>query len=289
MEHVFKDLKVSQPWAWLALIVAGVLIVALVLSPALTASGRGFFAIAAYLSLAIYFWPCLLRAAHEDHRHLLTVVIWSFVLVILGIATSFYSFFSIAGEDYVKYDKLLNVVPVFVAIWAAAVGWLIHFKLTTKAHRTNNAFAIIMETRKSAEFLKRVEQINRHFPPGSTSIPKDYHEFFDPGSLKKLLDARASGQTVPDADLEKAEAIVALKYVLNYYEFMAVGIRAGDLDENLVFDTICIHVIKLFERSSSLVNFAGNGDNSGGHPKSYCDLRALVQRWKARDAIQQHS
>ncbi|QGW65917.1 DUF4760 domain-containing protein [Lysobacter soli] len=285
MEHVFKDLKVSQAWAWIALIVCGVLLAALIFSPVLTPQARGGLAIAAYLALAIYFWPCLLAAAHKDHRHLLTVVIWSFVLVILGIATSFYSFFAIAGDEHVKYDKLLNVVPVFVAIWAAAVGWLIHFKLTSKAHRTNNAFAIIMETRKSSEFLKRAELVSRHFPPGTRTIPKEYHEYFDPGSLKKLLDDKAAGRPVADADLEKAEAIASLKYILNYYEFMAVGIRVGDLDETLVFDTISNHVVKLFERSTAFVNYNVNPDNNGSHPKTYCDLRDLVQGWKTKAAI----
>lgn len=286
MEFVFKDLKVPQAWAWVALIVCGVLLAALIFSTKLTRPAQGAVAIAAYVALAIYFWPCLLRAAHEDHRHLLTVVIWSFVLVILGIGTSFYAFFALAGAEHAKYDKLLNVVPVFVAIWAAAVGWLIHFKLTTKAHRTNNAFSIIMETRKSAEFLKRAEIATKHFPPGTRAIPTDYSRFFAPDSLKNLHADVAAGRAVADSDFEKAEAVLALKYLLNYYEFMAVGIRAGDLDENLIFDTISTTVTNLFSRAGPLVNYTSDGNNNGSHPMTYCDLRALVDRWKKRAAIQ---
>ncbi|UHQ22785.1 DUF4760 domain-containing protein [Lysobacter sp. 5GHs7-4] len=278
MEFVFKDLKASQSWAWLSLILAGVLVTFLISSSALSDAGQGGIAIAAYAALAVYFWPCLLKAAHEDHRHLLTVIIWSFVLVILGIALSFYAFFAIAGEDHVKYDKLLNVVPVFVAIWAAAVGWLIHFKLTTKAHRTNNAFVIIMETRKSAEFLKRVETVSRHFPPGSKSIPPEYEKFFSSQAVKAIL----NDPTTTEGDKLKAEAVVSLRYVLNYYEFMAVGIKAGDLDETLIYDTIHPAVCALFDRSKILVDFISNPDNPGGDRTHFCELKLLVAEWKRR-------
>ena len=280
VENVFRDLKTPHLWAWLALMLSGVFTVWLAVETAKGSPAQGWLAIAAYTSLCIFLWPSLVKAAHQDHRHLLTVCIWSFAMVILGIAVTFYSFFAIAGESYAKYDKLLNVVPVFVAIWAAAVGWLIHFKLTTKAHRTNNAFAIIMETRKSSEFLKRAEFISRHFPPGTRSIPNDYRRFFDPTVLRQVL----TDETASKDEQSRAEAVLALKYVLNYYEFMAVGIRVGDLDENLVYDTIHPGVCALFERSKPLVEFLSDPENPGADASTYCDLKALVARWKQRRA-----
>lgn len=281
MEHVFKDLKTDQKWAWASLVLCGLLLSGLILSPRLTDLWQGVVAIAAYLALCVFFWPSLLKAAHQDHRHLLTVCVWSFVLVILLITVSFYSFFKVAGSDSTKYDKLLNVVPVFVAIWAAAVGWLIHFRITTKAHRTNNAFAIIMETRKSSEYLKRQELVQKHFPPNVNAVDSEYHQYSAADSLKKLIRAGAS-----EADMEKAEAVLALKYMLNYFEFMAVGIKAGDLDENLLFETVSSTVLRLHLRAQSYITFTVD-PQQGGQPMAYCDLRLLAQRWKVRYATEE--
>ena len=278
MEHIFEDLKTDRFWAWGALTLCVVLIVFLFDLPALTSPGRGFVAIGAWLSLCVFLWPSLMKAAHEDHRHVLTVCIWSAVAMLIGIAAIVYGYYAITGTEYAKYDKLLNIVPVFVAIWAAALGWFVHFKLTSKAHRTNNAFSIIMETRKSSEFLRKQEVVTRNFPPGSGEMPPEYHPFLAGSSLKTLN----ADPTASQADKDKAEAVLALKYVLNYYEFMAVGIRAGDLDEALLYDTIHPSVCALFDRAQPLVVYMSTPSNPGGDATAYCDLKLLVGRWKKK-------
>lgn len=275
MEHVFHDLKKAPLWAWAMLVAGAILLAAVVFNGSMSSVARGFCVIGAWVCLCIFLWPPLLKAAHEDHRHLLTVCIWSSIAMLTGIACVVYGFYSITGTNYTKYDKLLNIVPVVVAIWAAALGWLIHFKLTTKAHRTNNAFSIIMETRKSAEFLKKQELVTRHFPPGTDSIPTEYEAFFPASSLRQLLATEGADKT----NIERAEAVLALKYILNYYEFMAVGIRAGDLDEMLIYDTIHPSVCATFKRASSLVAFLSDPTKPGGDATTYCELKFLVGKW----------
>lgn len=289
MEFVFKDLVTKCWWSWVALgfaLVAFVITINGMANGSLSAPARGWSAIASYILLCLFFARPLIDAAHAGHRHLLTVCIWSFVLVLLGILLSFFAFYSICS-DPTRYDKLLNVVPVFVAIWAAALGWLVHFRLSTKAHRTNNAFAIIMETRKSGEFLKRQELVAKHFPVGGGPIPDAYKPFFPARALSDLMKRREDGEEVSSADIERAEAINALKYVLNYYEFMAVGIKAGDLDEDLVYDTISTTVVGLFERAKPLMDFYNAAAPAGGgQPLACTDLSRLATSWRAR--INQH-
>lgn len=282
MEFVFKDLVTKCWWSWAGLVVAFVLGTSLATNTSLSAASQGWLAIGSYLTLVTFFWHPLLKAAKASHKHLLTVCIWSFVLVILGLGLSFYAFYSFAGTQSTKYDKLLNVVPVFVAIWAAGLGWFVHFRLSTKAHRTNNAFSIIMEMRKSSEFLKRQELLTKHFPPGSPTIEPLYVEFFPADSIQKLY--RDAGENAPDkVALERAEAIVALKYVLNYFEFMAVGIEAGDLDEDLLYDTISTTVVRLYERSRPLaIYYTSDGPAGGAQPLAWTALDALVKDWKHR-------
>jgi len=286
MEFVFKDLVTKCWWSWAALgaaIVFAAITGSGIANSSLSGPGQGWLAIAAYVSLCIFFVRPLVNAAYAGPRHLLTVCLWSFLLVILGIFLSFFAFYSIFGNDTTSYDKVLNVVPVFVAIWAAAVGWFVHFRLSTKAHRTNNAFAIIMETRKSAEYLKRYELVAKHFPAGGGPIPDSYKPFFPTRTLSELMKRSAEGEEVSPVDIERAEAINALKYVLNYFEFMAVGIRAGDLDEDLVYDTISSTVVGLYERAGPLLDYYNAaGPGGGAQPLACTDLTRLATSWRAR-------
>lgn len=286
MEFIFKDLVTKCWWSWVALAVAVGLagITGTVIAHGAAGPTQAWLAIAAYCSLCAFFARPLLNAAYAGHRHLLTVCVWSFVLVLLGIFLSFFAFFAFFGSEPQKYDKVLNVVPVFVAIWAAALGWLVHFRLSTKAHRTNNAFAIIMEMRKSGEFLKRYEAMTRHFPAGSDPIPNLYAEFFPGVELARMhRESMASGEPADPARLDQAEAIQALKYVLNYFEFMAVGIKAGDLDEDLLYDTISSTVVRLYDRAKPLIDWTNQAAPGGaGQPLAFIDLADLVAKWRPR-------
>lgn len=284
MEYVFRDLVTKCWWSWLALLAAVICTAVLAASPAISDVQQGWLAIAAYVSLAIFFAYPLKAAAYAGHRHLLTVCIWSFVLVLLGIALWYYAFYRFAGADSTKYDKLLNVVPVFVAIWAAACGWLVHFRLSTKAHRTNNAFGILMEMRKSGEFLSRYLTVTKHFPFGLPTIPREYHDYFPTAKLKELTAAaQAAGKEVDQVDKERVEAIAALRYMLNYFEFMAVGIKAGDLDEDLLYDTISTSVVSIYERCQPMIDYVrGPLPAGGGQPLAFIAMEALVYRWTIR-------
>src|SRR5699024_9695123 len=145
-------------------------------------------------------------------------------------------------------DKILNLLPVLVAIWAAGLGWLIHYRLTSKAHRTNHAFAMVMQMRTSVEFLERNELVSRHLPH-STGIPEEYDKYFKHTAIREIYKAAAwDPEKVDKLELEKAQAVAALKYVLNYYEFFAAGVKAGDLDEGLLLDTVSQIVIGMYER-----------------------------------------
>lgn len=281
MELAFKDLVTKCWWSWAGLVLFFCLGFLLAVHGGLVPVERGVLALGAYFSLLVFFANPLYRAAFADHSHLLTICIWSAVLVLLGIVVACYSYYAIVGANYLKYDKLLNVIPVFVAIWAAGVGWLVHFKLSNKAHRTSNAFSIIMETRKSGEFLKRQETVTRHFPPG-VPVAADYAPYFPTASEKELREKAAQQKKPPDpVALEKIEAIQALKYLLNYYEFMAVGIEKKDLDDDMLFRTISTTVVGTYERAKSLIEYLnGTGAGQGNQKLALVALSGLAEKWR---------
>lgn len=280
MQHVFKDLVSKCWWPWFGFAVA--VVSAFFLGSGLwrgdlTGLETGWLTVLTYVGLCVFLLkPIWCAAIDGGHKHLLTVCVWTFFLVVLFVPATSFAFYSFLGEDSAKYDKVLNVVPVFVAIWAAGLGWLVHFRLSTKAQRTNNAFSILMETRKSREFLDRAELVGKHFAPGSKTIPEEYRPYFVSAKLSQTLRDEKEGE-----GFERARAVHALKYILNYYEFMAVGIKAGDLDEDLIYNTIGPPVLRIVERAKALIDQT-NSCESDPQKFAFIEIVALCKKWKDR-------
>lgn len=201
-----------------------------------------------------------------------------------------------AGSDKTPYglDKLLNVPPVVAAIWAAGVGWYIHFQATAKGHRTNNALSLLMQTRTSKEFLQRTETVQRIYPHG-TPVPASVASstIATLQSLQdQLLVATAAQKPGLEKQIREAEAVVALRYMLNFYEFMAVGIEKNDLDDHLLYDTLGTHVPSIYRRAAEIVKAARGGKVPGVNSTdilAFTSLEPLVVRWERQAMAETHA
>ena len=81
--------------------------------------------------------------------------------------------------------------------------------------RKQHTINVLFHTRLSPEFISYVENIKSCFP-GESQI-----------TVKEIEDN-------PDANVKEA-----VRFLLNYYEFIAVGVRHGDLDIKLIRDCLC--------------------------------------------------
>jgi hypothetical protein len=193
--------------------------------------------------------------------------------------------------------KILDLPPLLAAIWAASTGWYVHFQLTGRNHRVAHAMAMVMGTRTSAEFLKRQELL-REVLPRAEDVAKLDAKYFQKSALKvareAYLDASSKLQQVPDgedrapvetrkreaaAELKLARAVNALQYVLNYYEFMAAGIKFGDLDERLFYETISPGVLGLCARAEPYLGWV-NSPVGGREQLAFEYLKPLVAKWR---------
>ena len=111
-----------------------------------------------------------------------------------------------------------------------------------KQHTVN----VLFHTRLSSEFLKRTGIIKQHFP----------------GILPITCDAleTVSAKTTPEKS-----PMEAVKFMLNYYEFVAAGIRHGDLDNRLVCDCLCTALCTFFDRCEDVIKNA-RGEDAKGRP-----------------------
>lgn len=280
MERIFTDLKCVPKWSWFSLLLLVVLLT-LAFSGAFALKTTVVLVIASFACGTLFLAPAVLQAARHGHKSVPTVCVWTAVWLLAAISTFFYWYFrwlpTDAGESY---DRILNVVPVLTAIVAAGLGWYVHYQFSAKTQRTNTSFALVMEMQKSAEYLNRSLIVSEHFPSSLDEIPEDYVTYFAPGTVKRLRDEAAKAGTTPDpASIEKAQAIVALRYVLNFYEFMAAGVRSNDLDCDLLMDTISEVVIGRFNRAKKLVDYIRAPAIGRGQELAFEHLEIIARDW----------
>lgn len=288
MDKIFTDLKKGPGWCWLGLLFG---IITLTL-----ACGGGFgprvviiLVVAAQLGLTTFLAPVVLRAARKGHKHVPTVCVWTVVWLCTAVASFLYWFFNWPGFTATdQNDRILNVVPVMTAIVFGGLGWYVHYQFTARTQRMNSSFALVMEMMKSPEYLSRNAIVSEHFPPTVDEIPDEYEEFFEPGSVKRLRDELpkdATDEVKAEAEikLERAKAIASLRYLLNYYEFMAVGVRANDIDCDLLLQTVGPIVLGRFKRSAKLIKWSRRErPKGGGQDTAFEHLEWMSHDWEPK-------
>jgi len=141
--------------------------------------------------------------------------------------------------------------PLTVGVFTAVIGWMVSAWVTLRNSIKQHTFNIWLQTRCSAKYMEHAEQINS--------------AYF----------ARNAG----DSQLDMTTADVTLKqsalYVLNHSEFIAVGIRTGDLDEMMVKQTMRGMMCGLYEFFRDYIE-----QEQQKNPSTYEHLTALYHRWK---------
>lgn len=189
-------------------------------------------------------------------------------------------------------ERILTLPPVLAALWAAGMGWYVHFQAYSRNHRTTNSFNLLMQTRTSSEFLKHARRAAAVYPHGS-KVKNEDAKLIDSQSLSaaraEYRDAHA--QSPKDLvrvrkasdNLHRATAAEGIKYLLNYYEFMAVGIKKKDLDEDMLYHTIGNTVCSVHDRALPFIaHLRAPAPDGCGQRLAMCQLTALVARWKDR-------
>lgn len=115
----------------------------------------------------------------------------------------------------------------------ATLGWLATSWVTRSISRRQHTVNVLLQHRFSAEMSTYMTSILARYPIGSQ---------IDAGEAGKLVAAEKStgAERVTDhtADTDAARKSVcdAIDRVLNYYEFLAIGIKKGDLDAAVMKD-----------------------------------------------------
>ncbi|ONH55834.1 hypothetical protein BLL36_06890 [Pseudomonas cedrina subsp. cedrina] len=156
-------------------------------------------------------------------------------------------------------------LALFVSSCLLGAGWWVQATISSAAARKAHTINTIMNQRNSELFIQTNDRLTLVFPRKRT-IPPVFTEYLQDINNKKFKDAK-----FPEEFLQGARD---LSYVLNYYEFIAVGVLGGDFDERLMKECF-VGIVIAVEKRAYLVIQSAQKQNE----KTFESLVALVDRW----------
>jgi len=170
------------------------------------------------------------------------------------------------------------------------IGWIVQQQSSAKAARRTHTFNILMQSRLSAEFQKKVSERAKFYPSGVKVSEEDAKLYWKAGlqERKDELDKkfeidkqRSLPEAIPqlERELEEAKALAdekntALKgliYIMNFYEFICAGILLRELDEAMLKETLLDIAVSLYEDTTNFRALAREHQ-----PAVFCNLERLV-------------
>jgi hypothetical protein len=159
-------------------------------------------------------------------------------------------------------ESSLDVLGFSIASSVAVFGWFVQHQLTRQHNKVSHSLNILLQMRVSEEFQKHMTDANKHYPSRKkTVIPVEDVNLY---SRNDEVDC-------------KIKSISSHIYLLNYYEFLAYGIKSGALDEELLFQTLGGIVVGHYRRAENMIKHARSES-----PKIYESLVNLEDRWSVR-------
>ena len=142
----------------------------------------------------------------------------------------------------------------FGGVSSALSGWIITAWITVRNSIKQHTINTLLQSRLSPEYMKHATNFNNYF-----------------------FNVNREKIPIVNADLidtAKRAHIDCARYVLNYFEFMAVGIRYGDLDGDLLKDSMHWILNNSYEISEALIK-----KRQATNPKIYENLEWLRKHW----------
>ncbi|WP_421876948.1 DUF4760 domain-containing protein [Pacificispira sp.] len=181
----------------------------------------------------------------------------SLIVILLLIAMLVALWLGWLINDVPDYGDSLKINAAITAGVLATIGWLIQSAISVTNHRAQHTVTTLQQMRNDSEFNRHRDTIFRRFPPRTTMSEQEAAELFD---IWRRPDAHAN-----DPDIEhKRELISSIRYLLNYYDFIALCIRLGHIDMELFADSQRTVLGHFHRKTQYFIDCARNDSGFGG-------------------------
>jgi hypothetical protein len=210
-----------------------------------------------------------------------SLVIQFAISVIISISFLVVSLIYISRLPIVDSGYYTVVIGVFTVL-SVSIGWLISSQLSRRHdkkledranhhHKRTHTLNLILQLNTSSDYHEKMDLINGIYPMGSIICEEDVRSF--------LTGADFSGDDAGD----KSSAMTSVGLMLDTYEFIFEGIAQGDLDEDVIYESIGGGIIRNVKRASKLINAIRLGVHCGKPlPKVFCRLVEYYHIWEPK-------
>ncbi|HVR51104.1 MAG TPA: DUF4760 domain-containing protein [Pseudorhodoferax sp.] len=174
----------------------------------------------------------------------------------------------------VKIGGVIPVINVRIPAWrvgsivtiaVAILVWIGTSYVTVRNSVKQHTMNVLLESRLSETYLRHAKAVARAFQNQNGALtPMTQAEYNDPP---------------PEIDFG------SLNYQLNYFEFIAVGIRHGDLDESLLKESMRGIVCSVFCIADVYIQNCRKGSEDPKRTKTFEHLCWLHRRWRNDSAL----
>lgn len=242
--EIFEKFSVRHWW----LLVAFILLVATNLT--LEVSGVGFYETycreASWLVAAtIYLFAIgrpFARLTVDNDSAIHQQILLGLVTIFAAFALAIFLLGEVAAQDFAY-----SLTASLLAAALVGLGWYFHYRVSTKASRKAHTINLLMASRLSEEFQQHLRNIRAAYDL-DTPVPK--------GDAEKYYSSVNPDPIDDNQEAVKCKAIYSIKYILNYYEFLAVAIRMRDVDEDLLYECVSGIAVALNETFESVIEVA---------------------------------
>ena len=201
-----------------------------------------------------------------------------FLLILMPLASASVSsvyaqFPETPAPQYSAFSTATGTIVAAISVIAAILTFWFSTRAARHAQRKQHTITVLLETRLSSEFQGTIEKRRAHFPEYTDVSFEDWDQ-----ARKATAPADATPEVI-HAQKIKRDSALALTTLLNYYEFLAVGITEGDLDEDMLKKTLRSIMCNLVDDSRHLI--AGM---QKVNPNTYEHLTILYGQWRKTDA-----
>jgi hypothetical protein len=199
---------------------------------------------------------------------MLSDMLWQIIVRLYGM------FPDAPSKRYQTFSQILGSVIAFASVLIALLTFWITGRQNRNASRKQYTVTILLETRLSTEFRETLEKRRAVFPEYSDVTFQAWND-------ARLAKPASSSPADIETSAVQNRGAQALASLLNYYEFLAIGIENGDLDEAMLKQSLRGIMCNLVDDCRMLI--AGMRQKN---PKTYEHLSILYDRWRvigARD------
>jgi hypothetical protein len=182
-------------------------------------------------------------------------------LLLLGVTLSVVLFICWQATDKLFFFWPVTPPRFEVPQWvlagsaaAAVIGWIVSALTTIRNSVKQHTINTLLQSRLSAVYMAHAEAVGDHF---AAYVAR---KRLNPASARTPID-----------DIPKK----SIGYILNYFEFIAIGIRYGDLDESVMKSSMRSMLTRTVHLVDALVQ-----DAVAENPRAYSNLIWLYRKWR---------